>query len=69
MTKLWPSMTLVWTDADIAARTAALVEKHLAENDRPEVKKLLLNCIDLTDAAHHRQRPQRNALHAERKPV
>ena len=35
-------------DADIAARTAALVEKHLAENDRPEVKKLLLNCIDLT---------------------
>ena len=35
-------------DADIAARTATLVEKHLAENDRPEVKKLLLNCIDLT---------------------
>ena len=32
----------------IARETAALIEKHLSENDTAEVKKFLFHCIDLT---------------------
>ena len=35
-------------DEDIAAKVSRLIEKHAAENDTPEVKKFLFNCIDLT---------------------
>ena len=35
-------------DAQIAAETAGIIEKHLPENDTPEVKKFLFHCIDLT---------------------
>lgn len=35
-------------EADIAARTAQLIEQHLMENNTREVKKFLLHCIDLT---------------------
>ncbi len=35
-------------DEKIAAQVSHLVEKHIAENDTPEVKKFLFNCIDLT---------------------
>ena len=35
-------------DDEIAAKTARLIEKHLKENNTPEVKKFLFNCIDLT---------------------
>lgn len=35
-------------DDEIAAKTARLIEKHLEENNTPEVKKFLFNCIDLT---------------------
>ena len=35
-------------DADVAEQTAQLLEKHLEENNTPEVKKFLFNCIDLT---------------------
>ena len=36
------------TDEQAKTRTAAIMEKYVAENDTPEVKKLLFNCIDLT---------------------
>ncbi len=35
-------------DDKIARKTAALIEKHLSENDTAEVKKFLFHCIDLT---------------------
>lgn len=35
-------------DDKIAQETAALIEKHLSENDTAEVKKFLFHCIDLT---------------------
>lgn len=35
-------------DNKIARETAALIEKHLSENDTAEVKKFLFHCIDLT---------------------
>lgn len=35
-------------DDDIKAKTAALLEKHLAENNTADVKKFLFSCIDLT---------------------
>ena len=35
-------------DEDIAAKTAALLDKHLEENNTLEVKKFLFHCIDLT---------------------
>lgn len=35
-------------DAQVAAETAEIIEKHLPENDTPEVKKFLFHCIDLT---------------------
>lgn len=35
-------------DDKIAWETAALIEKHLSENDTAEVKKFLFHCIDLT---------------------
>ena len=36
------------TDEQAKTRTATIMEKYVAENDTPEVKKLLFNCIDLT---------------------
>ena len=36
------------TDEQAKARTAAIMEKYVAENNTPEVKKQLFNCIDLT---------------------
>ena len=36
------------TDEQAKTRTASIMEKYVAENDTPEVKKLLFNCIDLT---------------------
>lgn len=35
-------------DDKIARETAALIEKHLSDNDTAEVKKFLFHCIDLT---------------------
>ena len=35
-------------DAEVAAATAALIEGKAAENNTPDVKKFLFNCIDLT---------------------
>lgn len=35
-------------DDKIARETAALIEKHLSENDTTEIKKFLFHCIDLT---------------------
>ena len=35
-------------DDKIARETAALIEKHLSENDTAEIKKFLFHCIDLT---------------------
>lgn len=35
-------------DDKIARETAALIEKHLSENDTAKVKKFLFHCIDLT---------------------
>lgn len=35
-------------DDKIARKTAALIEKHLSENDTAEIKKFLFHCIDLT---------------------
>lgn len=35
-------------DDKIAQETAALIEKHLSENDTAEIKKFLFHCIDLT---------------------
>lgn len=35
-------------DEEIAAQTAHLLERHVAENDTDEVKKFLFHCIDLT---------------------
>ena len=35
-------------DNEIAAKVSHLIGKHVAENDTPEVKKFLFNCIDLT---------------------
>lgn len=35
-------------DDEIAAKTAHLIEKHVAENETTEVKKFLFHCIDLT---------------------
>lgn len=35
-------------DDEIAAKVSHLIGKHVAENDTPEVKKFLFNCIDLT---------------------
>ena len=36
------------TDEQAKTRTAAIMEKYVAENNTPEVKKQLFNCIDLT---------------------
>ena len=36
------------SDADVAAQVAAIIEGKVAENNTPEVKKFLFNCIDLT---------------------
>jgi deoxyribose-phosphate aldolase len=36
------------SDDEVKAKTALLIENHLAENMTPEVKKFLFNCIDLT---------------------
>lgn len=35
-------------DDKITRETAALIEKHLSENDTAEIKKFLFHCIDLT---------------------
>lgn len=35
-------------DEEVKAQTALLINKHLAENCTPEVKKFLFHCIDLT---------------------
>lgn len=35
-------------DAHVAAQVAALIKQKVPENNRPEVKKFLLHCIDLT---------------------
>lgn len=35
-------------DNEIQTRTAQLIERHRAENDNEEAKKLLFHCIDLT---------------------
>ena len=35
-------------DADVAAKTAEIIDKKRAANNTPEVKKFLFNCIDLT---------------------
>ena len=35
-------------DDEIAAQTARIIEKYKKENDTKEVRKLLLNCLDLT---------------------
>ena len=35
-------------DEEVKAQTALLIDKHLAENCTPEVKKFLFHCIDLT---------------------
>lgn len=35
-------------DEDVKAKTALLIEKHVAENNTPDVKKFLFHCIDLT---------------------
>ena len=37
-----------FTDEQVRSRTAQIIERYVAENDTPEVKKLLFNCIDLT---------------------
>jgi deoxyribose-phosphate aldolase len=36
------------SDDEVKAKTALLIESHLAENLTPEVKKFLFHCIDLT---------------------
>jgi deoxyribose-phosphate aldolase len=36
------------SDDEVKAKTALLIENHLAENITPEVKKFLFHCIDLT---------------------
>jgi deoxyribose-phosphate aldolase len=38
----------ILSDEEVKAKTALLIENHLAENITPEVKKFLFNCIDLT---------------------
>lgn len=35
-------------DSEVQAQVAAIIEKKVAGNNTPEVKKLLFNCIDLT---------------------
>lgn len=35
-------------DEDVKAKTARLIENHVAENNTPNVKKFLFHCIDLT---------------------
>ena len=35
-------------DDEIALKVSNLIDKHVAENNTPEVKKILFNCIDLT---------------------
>ena len=35
-------------DVKVAAQVAAIIERKVPENDRPEVKKFLFHCIDLT---------------------
>ncbi len=35
-------------DDEIASKVSHLIEKHVDENNTPEVKKFLFNCIDLT---------------------
>lgn len=35
-------------DEEVKAKTAQFIEKHLVENNTPEVKKFLFHCIDLT---------------------
>ena len=39
---------VVLSDEQAKTRTATIIEKYVAENDTPEVKKLLFNCVDLT---------------------
>ena len=36
------------TDEQAKTRTATIIEKYVSENNTPEVKKMLFNCIDLT---------------------
>ena len=36
------------TDEQAKTRTATIIEKYVAENNTPEVKKQIFNCIDLT---------------------
>ena len=36
------------TDEQTKIRTATIIEKYVAENNTPEVKKQIFNCIDLT---------------------
>ena len=36
------------TDEQAKTRTATIIEKYVSENNTPEVKKQLFNCIDLT---------------------
>jgi deoxyribose-phosphate aldolase len=38
----------ILSDDEVKAKTALLIENHLAENLTPEVKKFLFHCIDLT---------------------
>jgi deoxyribose-phosphate aldolase len=38
----------ILSDEEVKAKTALLIENHLAENMTQEVKKFLFNCIDLT---------------------
>jgi deoxyribose-phosphate aldolase len=38
----------ILSDDEVKAKTALLIENHLAENITPEVKKFLFHCIDLT---------------------
>lgn len=35
-------------DEDVKAKTARLIEEHVAENNTLDVKKFLFHCIDLT---------------------
>ncbi len=36
------------SDDEVKAKTAQIIEKYVAENNTPKVKKFLFNCIDLT---------------------
>ena len=38
----------ILSDEQVKAKTAQIIEKYVAENNTPEVKKRLFNCLDLT---------------------